>query len=157
MCSLALLIVLLLSVSAHTERIFEAAEGYMAPELNIEDSDFSLAAQKGKFILVNFWSSTDAESRIAAKSYDDLFVTLSKEQLAQVSVNLDSSKKLCDEIIRRDGMSTKAQHHADAKEITKLTNDWHLQNGLRSFLIDPSGKIVAVNPSISTLRNRFGS
>lgn len=151
------MLVLLLSVSAHTERFFEAAEGYMAPALNIENSNFSLAEQRGKYVLVNFWSSADAEARLATKDYDDATREFPEEQFSRVSVNIDSSRRLCNEIIRRDRLNADVQHHADDDQISTIMRDWHLYSGLRSFLIDPSGKIIAVNPSIPTLKKLFGA
>lgn len=63
---IVLFAVLVISVSAYSERVFEAAEGYNAPSMTIENSDttLSLADMKGRYVIVTFWSSADADSRL---------------------------------------------------------------------------------------------
>lgn len=152
--------VLLTAVSARTERIFMASEGHLAPELRLnadqstsEDSALiNLADLRGKYVLLNFWATTDAESRIAAKNYDALIAANPDNQIRHVAVNIDRSERLFREIIRRDGLDATTQHHAGAESaLKKVASSWHLENGLRAFLIDPKGTIIAVNPTAETL------
>ena len=58
----ALFAVLLVSMSAHTERVYEAADGFKAPDITIENShsSVSLSDLKGKYVLVSFWASSNA-------------------------------------------------------------------------------------------------
>lgn len=148
----ALFAVLILAVSARTERLFQAKEDHNAPSLVINGTDaLSLADFKGDYVLVNFWATTDAESRIAAKGYDALARQSQGERFRHVAVNLDHSERLYREIIRRDGLDSKTHHHADATSAREIAGAWHLDNGLRAYLIDPAGKIIAVNPSHETL------
>ena len=156
MSVVALLAVLLLTVSARTERLFQAAEGFKAPSLVIESTDstagITLDELRGKFVLVNFWSSADAQSRILAKDYDIATSNFDAEHFRHVAVNTDRSKALFREIIRHDGMNANVHYYyEDAANSGRMTDDWHLENGLRSFLIDPQGRILAVNPSAETL------
>ncbi len=67
---IVLFAVLVISVSAYSERVFEAAEGYNAPSMTIENSDttLSLADMKGRYVIVTFWSSADADSRLRGYS-----------------------------------------------------------------------------------------
>ena len=154
--------VLLLTVSARTERLFQAAEGFKAPELTIEPADssagLSLADCKGKYVLLNFWSSADAQSRIQAKDFDNLDGLYDAEQFRHVAVNLDHSRSLFREIMRHDGLNAEVHYYyADAANSGRMTDDWHLESGFRSFLIDPQGHILAVNPTRETLDRTFGS
>ncbi len=148
--------VLLTAVSARTERIFLASEGHLAPELRLEASKDSalvnLADLRGQYVLLNFWATTDAESRIAAKNYDALIAAEHNNQIRHVAVNIDRSERLFREIIRRDGLDATTQHHAgNESALKKVASSWHLDNGLRAFLIDPKGTIIAVNPTVETL------
>ncbi|MCM1111091.1 MAG: hypothetical protein NC336_07785 [Clostridium sp.] len=152
MCCIALLVVLLLSVSARTERIYAPAEGYKAPELTLADGAFSLSDCRGKFVLVDFWSSTDAASRIGARRLDYGTRALEGEHFRRVSVNFDTSESLFLAVAGQDGLDTEAQFYADATQQSEIASRWHLNSGFRSFLIDREGRIVAVNPSIETLR-----
>lgn len=139
-----------------------AAEGYRAPELTFGSTDstagISLADMRGKYVLVNFWASTDAQSRIQAKEYDRIAQNYSADRFSHVGVNTDSNKSLFREIMRRDGIDAESQHnYSDVVNPGRMTDDWHLKNGLRSYLIDPVGYIVAVNPSDETLEKYLGS
>lgn len=154
---IALFAILLMTVSARTERLYQAAEGFKAPALTITESDsasgLSLAGLRGKYVLLNFWSSTDAQSRIQAKDYDLMAGEFDAGSFRHVAVNLDHSRGLFREIVRHDGLDANAQYFfADAANSGRTTDDWHLEKGLRSFLIDPQGRILAVNPSRETLR-----
>ena len=162
MSVVALLAVLLLTVSARTERLYQAAEGFKAPSLVIESNDstdgISLTDLRGKYVLVNFWSSTDAQSRIMAKDYDLISGDYDAERFRHVAVNTDHTRSLFREITRHDGLdATVHYYYADAANSGRMTDDWHLESGFRSFLIDPQGHILAVNPTRETLDRTFGS
>lgn len=82
MSIIAIFAVFLLSVSARTERVVQAAEGFTAPqfEINSDSSSISLADLKGRYVLLNFWDSTDAVSRIATADYDAFARNLGNEE-----------------------------------------------------------------------------
>lgn len=153
MSVIVLFVVLLISVSAYSERIYEAAEGYKAPDFTIENSDtsVSLADLKGRYVLVSFWSSSDAESRLATRDYDTFAKSMPEERFCLLSVNFDRSERLFREIVRRDNLSTETQYHVQGENASTIMEDYHLTQGFRSFLVDPQGRIIAGNPSSETL------
>ena len=155
---IVLFAVLVISVSAYSGRIYEAAEGYKAPLFTVEKSDttISLADLRGRYVLVNFWSSADAQSRMRANQYDALSNDLSQEQFCQLSVNLDRSERLFREIVRRDNLSAKSQFHVSDGEAACISGAYHLNEGFNSFLIDPEGRIVELNPDIETINTHIG-
>ena len=55
MSIIALFAVVLVSLSAHSGRVFEAAEGYKAPGLELEyhGKSLNLDDKKGRFVLFN--------------------------------------------------------------------------------------------------------
>ena len=69
---LALFAVLLLTSSAYNESAADkAASQSVAPMLVIDNGNdtFSLSEMRGKYLLLTFWSSTDANSRVACNEY----------------------------------------------------------------------------------------
>lgn len=155
MSIIALFAVVLVSLSAHSGLVFEAAEGYKAPGLELEyhGKSLNLDDMKGRFVLVNFWSSLDAMSRISASDYDSFVGKADKEQqLSLISVNLDPSEALFREIIRRDGLSESSQWHVEGPQAGRISDAYNLRHGLSSFLIDPEGRIIAVNPDREQLK-----
>lgn len=150
---IVLFAVLVISVSAYSERVFEAAEGYNAPSMTIENSDttLSLADMKGRYVIVTFWSSADADSRLRAYRYDEAAKLLPQERFCLLSVNFDRSECLFREIVRRDNLSAENHIHVDGSQANRIIHDYRLTEGFKSLLIDPKGRIVAMNPSIETL------
>ncbi|MBD5323312.1 MAG: redoxin domain-containing protein [Bacteroides sp.] len=152
---IVLFAVLVISVSAYSGRVYEAAEGYKAPLFKVEKSDtlVSLADLRGRYVLVNFWASTDAQSRLRANDYDALGDYYPGERFCHLSVNFDRSERLFREIVRRDNLSAKSQFHVSDGEAARLSGAYHLSEGLNSFLIDPEGKIIEVNPDVRYLKS----
>lgn len=150
---IVLFAVLVISVSAYSERVFEAAEGYNAPSMTIENSDttLSLADMKGRYVIVTFWSSADADSRLRDYRYDEAAKLLPQERFCLLSVNFDRSERLFREIVRRDNLSAENHIHVDGSQANRIIHDYRLTEGFKSLLIDPKGRIVAMNPSIETL------
>ena len=100
MMSIALFIVLLFSVSANTERVYQAADGFKAPELTLtacDGSTVALSQLRGRYVLVSFWAAYDAESRIAASGYRHPFL----ECLKTATVYLHIINKSKDKSISR--------------------------------------------------------
>lgn len=151
---IALFAVLLVSMSAHTERVYEAADGFKAPDITVENQHQSLSLDKlkGKYVLVCFWASSNAQSRIKTAEYDVFARSSDEERFCLLSVNMDRSERLFREIVRRDNLSAESQFYVSGSEAETIYESYRLSNGYQSFLIDPQGKIVATNPSNNTLR-----
>ena len=150
---IVLFAVLVISVSAYSGRVYEAAEGYKAPLFKVEKSDtlVSLADLRGRYVLVNFWASTDAQSRLRANDYDALGDYYPGERFCHLSVNFDRSERLFREIVRRDNLMAETQFHVQGDDAAEIIDAYRLDKGYRSFLIDPDGMIVATNPDTRTL------
>lgn len=82
----ALFAVITLTLAAHTSRMVDAAPGQIAPDIELKAStettddsttpaSFFISDLKGEYVLINFWSTTDAASRVAAGTYDQLMKT----------------------------------------------------------------------------------
>ena len=152
MSTIVLFVFLLVSVAANTGRVYEAAEGYKAPLFTIEERDttLSLAELKGHYVLVNFWASSDAESRLRASEYDSAAGELAEGRVTSLQVNLDRSERLFSEIVRMDGLDAKTQIHVSDNAAADIAKAYRLKHGFNSFLIDPEGRIVEPNPSVAT-------
>ena len=151
---LAVFAVLLSMVSAGTKNEYNAEVGMKAPyfEVKAEDGDvISLSDMKGRFVIVNFWTSADANSRIAANQYDSYVESVEGEHLSLVSVNIDRNQSLFEEIKRRDGLNAKSQYYVQPGSASDLIRKFNMGNGLQSYLIDPQGTITAINPSTEIL------
>ncbi|MDE5942272.1 MAG: peroxiredoxin family protein [Muribaculaceae bacterium] len=154
---------LLFSVSAFADKRQEASIGNVAPGLVLSNSDsvVSLESLKGKWVILSFWSSSDAVSRLARNEVKRFTDTLPEETMAErieiVSVNFDRSEQLMNEIIRLDNLDGAAQFHiSDPEEESELRKSFRMAGGLRTFIINPEGVLVAADPSYEKLRNIVG-
>lgn len=139
--------------SAASSSAVDGTIGSKAPMFKVERADSSVALDnmKGKWVLLQFWASSDAASRIACKQYSMLEQNQNSsnpgERFHLLVVNLDRSERLFREIVRRDGLSAESQFFIERSNADKIIDDYHLESGLSSFLIDPDGRIVAKNPT----------
>ena len=159
MSVIAFFAVVVISLSAHTERVHEAAEGYVAPQFSISYGDslaFSLADTRGHYTLLNFWSSDDPASRIAANEYTAFSRAADATQFSLVSVNTDTSRSLFDQIKRRDRLDDATQYHLESTQSRKVIDAYNMRHRLRSFLLDPQGMVIAVEPDRALLESKFG-
>lgn len=149
----ALLAVMIVASSGMGRRMPEIKSGCLSPELVIADSVHcvDISSYRGSYVLISFWSSTDAPSRVAVKAYDTAVRNRSVAGLHHVSVNFDDSKELFEAIVKADRLDAAAQFNATGKTAESIIANFNLRNGYGSLLIDPDGKIAAINPDVSNL------
>lgn len=159
MSIIAVFVVLLFTVSANTGRGSDIAEGMKAPHFTVkakDGKDISPSDMDGRFVIVNFWASDDAGSRMAANLYDSYVGNGREEQVCLVSVNFDDNERLFREIVRLDGLDEKSQFNVRPTEMSALINSYGMAGGLKSFLLTPDGTVAAVNPTIETIARIAG-
>ena len=146
-------LILTVLVAAYADRVVKADKGYTAPEIEMLANDsvnVSLDKLRGKYVLVNFWDSSNAVSRIAAGEYDR-FLHNNGNSFSLLSINTDENPELFKEIVKKDNLDSSTQFHILDAKTRHLSENYRLDSGFSSYLIDPQGKIVAVNPSVATL------
>jgi peroxiredoxin len=131
--------------------------GRKAPLLSIGDADreLTLDEMRGEYVILNFWTSTDAVSRVAANEYSDWVAEHPEADVSLLSVNFDTSEGLFREIVRRDGMDVATQYHVAGAEAEAIRNNYALHGGYGTVLINPQGKIIAHNPTEAELDKIF--
>lgn len=134
--------------------------GSIAPKVEIynQDSRISLDDHRGKYVMLSFWSAADARSRLKTIELYDLVnqtnkaVNNGKEpNIEFMAVNFDRSERLFREVVNRENLDISSQHYARGGQADAIRRDYGLEKGYKSFLIDPTGHIVAVNPDRNTL------
>ena len=130
----------------------DATIGNTAPlfALKSDKADVELQSLKGEYVLVNFWSLEDAQSRIDNVRYDRMAKKLNN-RFRMISINLDNDYELYNKIIEIDGLEKSGQFNSKDVVYGELRNEWHLKNGNRAYLINPNGKIMAINPNENQL------
>ncbi|MDE7153045.1 MAG: thioredoxin family protein [Muribaculaceae bacterium] len=129
-----------------------AGIGKLAPLVKMENgsTESSIEDYRGKYLLLTFWSSDDGNSRLKCNRYNSFFKKSNPEGAAEnmsfVAVNFDKNKPLFEEVVRYDNLDPASQFYVNLNQIKQISKAYNLENGLKSYLIDPTGKIIAVNP-----------
>lgn len=145
---------LIVSVAFHSGR-GGTRVGDHAPALsfNSEPTD-ALRALRGKYVLLSFWSATNAPSRDAVYRYTNWLERQPDSDIGLLAFNLDKSETLFRETVKRDGLNQQLQFRLDESRTADLMRDYGLQPGAYgTLLIAPDGKILAHNPDINAIRN----
>ena len=146
---------LLLASSAFTQRVTAPAVGYMAPALSVGNDDSedaaSLSALRGSYVILSFWNSSQADSRLAMNQYqhwfDSRLSSSAEQKIAMIGVNLDSNARMFEEIVKRDRLDRANQYNLVGEKAALVVENFQLSDKVKSFLIDPEGRIIAVNPT----------
>ena len=147
----ALLAIFMIFASATNTTPATGRVGYMAPNLSFESDGLqhSLQQFKGEYVLLTMWSTVEPVSRIQNKQYHDL--CQGNEAITHISINLDRSEAVWEATLKADRVTPTLQAHCDADAREKLERPWHLDESLDTYLIDPDGIIVAINPTAEQL------
>ena len=155
--TIAILGLLTLFSSAYYTDPADGRIGYKAPMLMLGNTDNNnndlspLKQHQGENILLSFWSSDDPESRLDNLRYDRLVRDMDNG-VVHVSVNLDRSESVFSSIVTIDNLDRLTHYHSSAEVQESIIKSWRLEDGFHSFLLDPNGKILAIDPDASTLK-----
>jgi len=150
--AIATVAMLTLFSSAYYSAPADSRIGYKAPSLILDNNNglSPLKQHLGENVLLTFWTSADAKSRLENMRYD----RLSRQDGAafvHVSVNLDRSISVFNSIINIDNLD-RSTHFGTSQEVqTDIIRYWRLDEGYHTFLIDREGNIAAVDPDAESL------
>ncbi|MBJ2185039.1 MAG: redoxin domain-containing protein [Muribaculaceae bacterium] len=143
---------LIVSVAYHSGRP-STRVGDRAPALTFDaPPSEALRAMRGKYVLLCFWSSTNAPSREAVGKYTSWVRRQPNSGVGLIAFNLDKSEPLFREIVKRDGLNQQCQFRLSDERTRRLMRDYDLSPGqYGTLLIAPDGRIVAHNPDPAAL------
>lgn len=151
--TIAVLGLLTLFTSAYYSAPADSRIGYKAPALVLGDSNNGLSPlqqHRGSNVLLTFWSSADAQSRLDNMRYDRLSRDAG-ERYTHVSVNMDRSMSVFNNVIALDNLDRSAQFFSSLETQDEIIKNWRLEEAYHTFLLDASGMIIAIDPDEKTL------
>ena len=130
------------------------SEGDVAPDFKIESTsneqpNFKLRNLRGKYVLLSFWASYDAQSRMQNVSLSN--VLRSSHNVELVSVSFDDYQSIFEETIRKDQIVTPTCFVEAKGENSGLFKKYRLDRGFTNYLLDGNGVIIAKNISVANL------
>ena len=134
--------------------------GDIAPDFKIKTMSTeqqtiqNLSKMKGKYVLLSFWASYDAQSRMQNVSLNNALQNLSKD-VKMVSVSFDDYQSVFSETIRKDKVQSSDCYLETKGEASSIFKKYNLDRGFKNYLLDDRGVIVAKNISASQLSSYF--
>ncbi|HIZ34085.1 MAG TPA: TlpA family protein disulfide reductase [Candidatus Bacteroides merdigallinarum] len=130
--------------------------GDIAPDFELqapssEQHDFSLSKLKGRYVLLSFWASYDAPSRMCNAALNEAFRTACPDSVEMVSISFDEYESIFKETIRKDQIVTLACFVETEGEASDLYKKYQLGGGFANYLLDENGLIVAKDISAKEL------
>ena len=132
------------------------SEGDVAPDFKIESTSngqpaFKLGNLKGKYVLLSFWASYDAQSRMQNVSLSNALRSTARNNVKMVSVSFDEYQSIFEETIRKDQIVTPTCFVETEGEDSGLFKKYRLNRGFTNYLLDGNGVIIAKNISAAEL------
>ena len=131
--------------------------GDIAPDFKIQSMSAGqplaeLSDMKGKYVLLSFWASYDAQSRMQNASLSNaLRSTSQNNNVEMVSVSFDEYQSIFEETIRKDQIVTPTCFVETKGESSGIFKKYRLGRGFTNYLLDDNGVIIAKNISAAEL------
>lgn len=131
--------------------------GDIAPDFKIQSMSAGqplaeLSDMKGKYVLLSFWASYDAHSRMQNASLSNVLRSVSRnENVEMVSVSFDEYQSIFKETVRKDQIVTPTCFVETKGESSGLFKKYRLGRGFTNYLLDENGVIIAKNISAAEL------
>lgn len=149
---IATLVLVIIFASASSNISSDSRIGNAAPNFTIGNNDevVTLNQFRGKYVLLNIWSSADAESRLENMRLNKMVA--GSDKVVQMAVNFDRSRALFSEVITADSLDISGQFYCEVQDRAQFHKKWGTDDqSYCTFLINDKGVVVAVNPSIKEL------
>ena len=131
--------------------------GDIAPDFKIQSMSAGqplaeLSDMKGKYVLLSFWASYDAQSRMQNASLSNVLRSASRnDNVEMVSVSFDEYQSIFKETVRKDQIVTPTCFVETKGESSGLFKKYRLGRGFTNYLLDENGVIIAKNISAAEL------
>ena len=127
--------------------------GDKAPEFTICDEKqlMELSDLRGKYVLISFWASYDAQSRMQNATLNH--VINKSKNIEMVSVSFDDYKSIFNETIKKDRINTPNCFVETEGENSEFFKTYRLNKGFKNYLLDENGIIIAKNITAKEISN----
>lgn len=118
-----------------------------------DSSIISLKNYRGSYLLLDFWASWCDPCRIKNRYLKENYTDLSVLGFKFLSVSIDESSSAWKKILTEDDLPWDNSLIQDKKQKEILDNFYRLNGIPYTILIDPLGRVIGLNPSITQIKN----
>ena len=109
---------------------------------------------QGNLVLVSFWASYDASSRIQNATLSHV-IGKAANRIKMVSVSFDDYESIFKEAIKQDNISSENCCLVRIDRSSELYKTYKIGKGFRNYLLNEKGEIVAKDITPSQLKAYF--
>jgi peroxiredoxin len=123
---------------------FIKAKGLNTPEINLPDpegNNIALSSLRGKYVLIQFWSSLDPNSRIMNPVLNENYQKFNSRGFEIYQVSVDTSKQAWIQAILTDHL--KWTNVGDMQGSQDAITSYNIRNIPSNYLLDKEGIIIA--------------
>lgn len=111
----------------------------------VTGDSITLASQKGKVILLDFWASWCGPCRVSNKKLVKLYEKYKPQGFEIFGVSLDQEKRDWEKAIQKDKVAWLQVNDPRGSWNAKTAADWNISVLPTSFLINKKGDVVAID------------
>lgn len=109
--------------------------------LNLDEQVIDLRQMEGSMVLISFWASFDASSRLTnANLYHAI---QGMDNIKMVSVSFDDYQSIFEDAINKDLISSDNCFMKRFDRSTKEYRTYQVENGFKNYLLNENGTIIA--------------
>lgn len=150
---LALAFLGLAAGSKRTKSVEGVNPGDKAPRIEFLENrpDAGFPNSSGRYVLVSFWAAYDAESRADNVRMANAISKMDSSKIVLCSISLDKKESIFSETVKIDRLDEAYQFHENLGEDSEIFKKYRLDRGLRNFLIDGEGTVIACDVTLDRL------
>ncbi|MDR1098020.1 MAG: thioredoxin family protein [Tannerella sp.] len=120
------------------------------------DAEITFPDSSARYTLLHFWAAYDAESRMRNVQLWNVLRREGRSQVKMVSVSVDRLTSVFAGTVKADRLEGTNQVHEALGEDSEVYKKYGLKKGLRNFLIDGNGVIIATDVTPDRLSGMTG-
>lgn len=144
-----------LNLYASIESVKKTEIGAVAPDFTFPDLDgnnVTLSDLRGKYVLIDFWASWCGPCRQESPNVQKQYELYKDKGFEVLAVSIDTDEEKWRKAVKEDNMSGTLLL---AQEYKQLMRDYSFSGIPYMVLLDPEGKVMALNLRGETLRDKL--
>ena len=130
--------------------------GDIAPDfcirtISAEQPIHDLSDLQGHYVLISFWASYDAQSRMCNASISNVLRLAAPKNVELVSVSFDDYTSVFQETVRKDRIVTPTCFVETKGKSSDIFKKYSLNKGFTNYLLNGNGVIIAKNLTAADL------